>query len=370
MEIAIYDYLFATFAFVLGATVGSFLNVCIYRMPLGLSVNEPRRSFCPQCKSQIPWSQNLPLISWLALRGRCAKCGCRIPFSYFGVELLTAMLFLAVWLKFWHAGAWVLALPYWIFVSLLIVATFIDFEHFIIPDEITWGGAAAGILLSFGIPPLMGEESNLAAGLWSIIGAVSGFATLWLVVELGKKAFGRKRVTFDPPSSFIWTRKGDDADLKIGDDTMPWSDLFSREQDQLLMTCVAAEIEGTRHENVTLTFFYNRVIVKGAEFPLDKLDTISGTVCEVTIPREAMGFGDVKFIAAIGAFLGWQAVFFTIMSASVVGAFVGVAAILAGKREWSAKIPFGPYLALGALIWLFAGPQLLHWYLHRLGPPL
>ena len=121
---------------------------------------------------------------------------------------------------------------------------------------------------------------------------------------------------------------------------------------------------------MTLTFFYNRVIVKGAEFPLDKLDMISGTVSEVTIPREAMGFGDVKFIAAIGAFLGWQAVFFTIMSASVVGAFVGVAAILAGKREWSAKIPFGPYLALGALVWLFAGREIVNWYLHRFSPPL
>ena len=251
-----------------------------------------------------------------------------------------------------------------------VVATFIDFDYFIIPDEITWGGAVAGIVLSFGIPPLMREESNLAGGLWSIIGAVSGFATLWLVVELGKKAFGKKRVAFDPAASFTWTRKGDDAELTVGDDFMPWSDLFSREKDQLLMKCPDAEIEGRRYENVTLTFFYNRVIVKGAEFPLDKLDTISGTVSEVTIPREAMGFGDVKFIAAIGAFLGWQAVFFTIMSASVVGAFVGVAAIVAGKREWSAKIPFGPYLALGALIWLFAGREIVHWYLQRFAPPL
>lgn len=370
MEIALYEILFNVFAFVLGAIVGSFLNVCIYRMPLGLSVNEPKRSFCPHCKNQIPWTQNLPLFSWLALRGRCAKCGCRIPFRYFGVELLTAVLFLAVWLKCWHAQEWILALPYWIFVSLLIVATFIDFEHFIIPDEITWGGAVAGILLSFAIPILMREDSNLVGGLWSIVGAVSGFATLWVVVELGKKAFGKKKIAIDPPASFSWVRNGEDADLKLGDETMKWSELFARETDQLVMKCESAEIKGRRYNDVTLLFFYNRIVVNGTEFALDQLDALSGVASEITIPREAMGFGDVKFIAAIGAFLGWHAVFFTIMSASVVGAFVGIAGIAVGKREWSAKIPFGPYLALGALLWLFAGPQLVHWYLRHVAGPL
>ena len=363
MPLAAYHFLFDAFAFVLGAVVGSFLNVCIYRMPIGLSVNEPRRSFCPHCKNQIPWHQNLPLISWILLRGKCAKCGCGIPFRYFGVELLTALLFLAVWLKFQPPAAWMHTLPYWIFASLLIVATFIDFEHFIIPDEITWGGTAAGIVLSLAVPTLMDTKSHWIGGLRSFLGAATGFATLWAVVELGKLAFGKKRITFDPPASFTWTRIGDDADLKVGDDSMKWSDLFSREKDRLLMKCTVADIKGKRYEGVTLNFFYNRVIVEGAEFPLEKLDTISGMVSEITIPREAMGFGDVKFIAAIGAFLGWQAVFFTIMSASLIGSVVGVGAILARRREWSAKIPFGPYLALGALLWLFAGSAIIAWYL-------
>ena len=87
----IYERLFSAIAFVLGACVGSFLNVCIYRLPLNLSVNQPRRSFCPSCKTQIPWHQNLPLVSWLLLRGRCAKCGARIAFRYFAVELLTEL---------------------------------------------------------------------------------------------------------------------------------------------------------------------------------------------------------------------------------------------------------------------------------------
>ncbi len=375
MEIAIYEYIFDAFAFVLGAIVGSFLNVCIYRMPLGLSVNEPRRSFCPHCKKQIPWSQNLPLISWLALRGKCANCGAPIAFRYFGVELLTAVLFLAVWLKYWAAGQWVLAFPYWIFVSLLIVATFVDFEHFIIPDEITIGGTVAGVLLSFAIPLMMQAsvparlmESSLWSLVWSALGAAVGYVTLWCVVELGKKAFGKKRIAFERAEKFMWMRDGDDADLQVGDEKMRWSDLFSRETDQLIMRCGSVEVKGVTIESTTVRFFYNRLVTDGGEFELEKLDTISGTVFEIVIPREAMGFGDVKFIACIGAFLGWQAVFFTIMTASVLGAVVGVVTIALGHREWSAKIPFGPYLAFGALLWLFAGWEIVEWYVRLMAP--
>ncbi len=371
----VYEYLFAGFAFVLGAVVGSFLNVCIYRMPLNLSVNNPRRSFCPHCKNQIPWYQNLPLLSWALLRGKCVKCKAPIAFRYFGVELLGGLLFLAIWCKCWSSGQWFLALPLWILMGLLIVATFIDFDYFIIPDEITWGGTVAGILLSFLIPPMMGEETHLKSGLWSIIGAAAGYFTLWGVVELGKLAFGKKRLSLDPAQAFAWKRDGEDADFQVGGEKMRWSDLFSRESDQLSIQCTKAEIAGVQHGETTLTFHYNRLTVgeKSASdgqstLELEKLDSLSGVATEIVIPREAMGFGDVKFIAAIGAFLGWKAVFFTVMAASVSGAVLGILAIVLGKREWSAKIPFGPYLALGAVLWVFAGPELLQWYLNFIAP--
>src|SRR5438270_2306174 len=155
----IYERVFEVVAFVLGACVGSFLNVCIYRLPLNLSVNQPRRSFCPSCKTQIPWHQNLPLVSWVALRGRCGRCGAPIAFRYFAVELLTALFFLLIWNVF----PWQIALAYWLVIALVIAAAFIDFEHFIIPDEITIGGTIAGFAASIALPQLMSTDRRLRA---------------------------------------------------------------------------------------------------------------------------------------------------------------------------------------------------------------
>ncbi len=359
-----YDLLFAAFAFILGAAIGSFLNVCIYRMPRDLSVNEPKRSFCPSCKYQIPWHHNLPLFSWLILGGKCGNCGGRISVRYFSVELLTGLLFLAIWHHVWPLHP-ELALPYFILVSLFVVATFIDLEFFIIPDEITWGGAVAGILLSLAMPAMMGVSSRLEAGLWALAGAATGYFLLWGVVELGKKAFGKKRIVFEKTTPFNWTRKGQDADFIVGEETQLWSEFFSRDSDRLLMQTTGAQIDGESFENALLEFHFDRLEIAGKKWELIKLESIAGAVTEITIPREAMGFGDVKFMACIGAFLGWKAVLFTVFGASTVGAVIGLATIAIGRREWSAKIPFGPYLAFAALTWLFAGPQIIAWYLSR-----
>jgi leader peptidase (prepilin peptidase) / N-methyltransferase len=359
-----YDFFFSAIAVALGAVVGSFLNVCIYRLPLDLSVNNPRRSFCPSCKQQLTWYQNIPLFSWLVLRGKCARCGAPIAFRYFAVELLTALLFLWVWKLF----PWEMAIAYWVFVSLLVAATFIDFEHFIIPDEITIGGTIAGIVASFVVPELMDTPSRGRALLSSMLSAVLGYVVLWVVLEAGKKAFGKKRIRLDAPVPFSWIRKGDDADFLVGEEQDLWSDHFARETDQLILHCNDA-IVGARHFGAAdLRFHYNRVQVGGEEILLDTLDKISGVVRELEIPREAMGRGDLKFLACIGAFLGWRAVLFSVFAGSLFGSVIGVGTMLIGKRVWSAKLPFGPYLAFGALIWLFFGETLVRWYLGLLSP--
>jgi leader peptidase (prepilin peptidase)/N-methyltransferase len=363
-SVAGYELFFSVVAFALGAVVGSFLNVCIYRLPLDLSVNEPRRSFCPSCKKQLTWSQNIPLLSWLFLGGKCAYCGSRIAFRYFAVELLTALLFLCVW-KFFP---WQMAIAYWVFVSLLIAATFIDFEHFIIPDEITIGGTVAGIVASFIVPELMATASRGRALLTSALSAALGYVLLWLVLEAGKKIFGKKRIRLDAPTPFTWTRKGDDADFVVGEEKGLWSDYFARETDQLILHCDEATVDERVVGAADLRFHYDRVQLGGEEVALDTLDKIGGVVRELEIPREAMGRGDLKFLAAIGAFLGWRAVLFSVFAGSLLGSFVGLGTLLIGKRVWSAKLPFGPYLALGGLIWLFFGEALVSWYIGLMNP--
>ncbi len=323
MHHPIYEFLFGTFAFVLGAAVGSFLNVCIYRWPVDLSINKPRRSFCPNCKRAIPWHQNLPLISWIA---------------------------------------------YWIFVSFLIIGTFIDFEHFIIPDRITIGGTIAGVVCSLAVPALMGADSRLAACLRALLAAALGYVILLIVLEAGKMAFGRKRIRFDAPTPFTWTKRGDDAHFAVGGEESLWSEYFAREKDRLLLECDEARIDHHTFGYVTLEFRYDRVTAEGHVLMLDDLTDISGIARELVIPREAMGRGDLKFLAAIGAFLGWRAVLFSLFAGSLLGSMIGLVTLVVGKPVWSAKLPFGPYLAFGAVTWMFFGETFLHWYGGLLSP--
>lgn len=347
-----------------GAIVGSFLNASIHRMPLGISLGNPRRSFCPSCKRTIPWYENLPVVSWLLLRGRCSGCGVAISPRYVLVELLTLAAFVAVTARV----GFPLAPVFWVFVSLLIVATFIDIEHFIIPDEITWGGTVAGVVFSVGFPAMMEVESRWQAFVLSAAGAALGFGLLWLVVEGGKLAFGRKRHVLEGEQEFEWRRDGDRADLRIGADLLRWEDIFSRESDVLVLeTTAVALADGRELPAGQLRFFYDRVVAGEVQIGLDGIDGIQGRVATVTIPREAMGFGDVKFIACIGAFLGWQAVLFTLLASSVIGSLAAVAGIFIARDKAGTRVPFGPFLALGAVIWLFAGREITAWYFSQIG---
>lgn len=357
--------IYAIFAFIFGALIGSFLNACIHRLPRGISLDQPRRSFCPHCQATISWYHNLPIVSWLWLRGRCAKCGAPISPRYLLVEILSAAAFLGLWLKFGLP----LAPAYMIFAALLIAATFIDFEHYIIPDEITLGGTAVGIVLSAALPGLMGVASHWQSALWSLGAAVLGAGVLWLVVEGGKLAFGRKRMIPAQPEPFHFEPHPENPRLVIGGEAWPWEDVFSRESDTLVVEAVRATLNGAPvREPKTIRVFYNRIVADRRETPLADVREFTGVLRAVVIPREAMGFGDVKFLACIGAFLGWQAVLFTIASSSIFGALIGGGTLLATRGKAGGRIPYGPYLALGAALWLVAGPGIIRGYLALVWP--
>jgi leader peptidase (prepilin peptidase)/N-methyltransferase len=345
----------AVLAAVIGAIVGSFLNACIYRLPRGISLNQPSRSFCPLCLRAIPWRENVPLLSWFLLRGRCSSCGAKISFRYVLVELLTALLFVFVWLRF----GFPLTAVYWILVALLLTATFIDLEHFLIPDEITVGGTAMGLFLSALFPQMMQTTSHAQSFLFALGAAGFGFGLLWAIVELGKLAFGNKRHRFEKEEPFALRPSEGAMTLQIGEEVFSWEDIFARESDELVLECASANIAGDRP---VLRFRHDRMIVADQETPLEQLEAITGTLRGVIIPREAMGFGDVKLIAAIGAFLGWKAVLFSLATASIVGCAAAFAGIFLARDKAGARVPFGPFLAFGALFWIFGGEEIWNAY--------
>src|SRR5512137_1563953 len=189
--------------FVLGTMVGSFLNVVIHRLPLGLSIVSPP-SHCPHCKYSIPWYLNIPLITWLYLQGKCRNCGSPISVRYLLVELVTGLAFLLCWVSFGAQSAWI-ALIYAFFVAGLIAATFIDFEHFIIPDEITIGGAVVGFVCSFLVPRLHDTQSLGQAMKSSLLGIAVGAGIIYLILRIGKLLFGRQRVAFPAHAKIVFT---------------------------------------------------------------------------------------------------------------------------------------------------------------------
>lgn len=250
-------YYFLISAFVLGAVIGSFLNVCIYRIPAGQSVVSPPSS-CPNCDAGIRWFQNIPILSWLILRGRCAQCKIRISTRYPLIELLNGVLFVFVVAAFGLSWPTVI---YWLFVSVLVVITFIDLDHQLIPDVISLPGIFVGFICSFFIPWI--------GWLDSLFGILLGGGLLMLIA----------------------------------------------------------------------------------------------LAYEYLAKREGMGGGDIKLLAMLGAFLGWKAIFPVVFIASLVGTVVGVPLMLLQKKDGKLALPFGPFLALAAIVYLLYGSQLLVWYL-------
>ncbi len=282
------------FAGVFGANIGSFLNVCIYRIPLDESVVAPR-SHCMTCGKLIPWYHNLPVLSYFILRGKCAYCKAGFSFRYVAIELFTAFMFVLVCCLLPPMGSvpplGMTALPSlaavpiaWLFISGLIIATFVDFDHFIIPDSISIGGMAAGLIVSALVPSMQGQDIWWKGVMFSAAGLAMGFVPLQSIRLIG-------------------------------------------------------------------TSFYRK---KG----------------RIAKDEYAMGFGDIKLIAAIGAFLGWQSALFSIMAAALFGTLVAMPLVITGHRKLLDRLPFGPYLSLGAVVWLLWGKTLLSAYLSLLTPAM
>lgn len=346
-------------SFVFGSMVGSFLNVCIHRMPLGQSIVSPP-SHCPHCKYSIPWYLNMPLVTWVLLKGRCKNCGAPISVRYFLVELLTGVTFAACWLSFGRLSPW-LALVYGGFIAGLIVATFIDFEHFIIPDEITIGGVVIGLLCSFFFPNLHGAETVGASLKESLLGVIVGWALIYTILRLGKLFFGKQKLDLPSDIRLVF---GETA-IHLPDRDLEYEDLFYRESDTITIKASSVELIDRCYKDVDVRLSRPKLEIGADEFDPEKVPHMDVVAREVVLPREAMGFGDVKFMAGIGAFLGWKATIFSLMVSSMIGAVVGVGLIVAGRREWSSRLPYGPYIALAAVIWIFRGREFVDWYLFR-----
>jgi leader peptidase (prepilin peptidase)/N-methyltransferase len=338
--------------FVFGCNIGSFLNVCIHRLPLGQSIVSPP-SHCPHCRYSIPWYLNVPLVTWLWLRGKCRNCGAPISVRYFLVELLTGIVFLSCWNVFGRQSA-ALALVYCLFLSGLIVATFIDFEHFIIPDEITIGGMMVGFVISIFLWRLHGQETLLGGIKESLLGIAVGAGLIYGILRMGKLLFGRQRIELSPNSKIIFSETG----VYLGDKEIPYEELFYRRSDVVTLHAQTLELADRCYRDVRVRLTPQKLLIGDDEFNPEQVPYMEAASAEVVLPREAMGFGDVKFMGAIGAFLGWQSVVFSLMVSSVIGSLVGLALIVMRKREWSSRLPYGPYIALAAAIWIFGGKHL------------
>jgi leader peptidase (prepilin peptidase)/N-methyltransferase len=348
--------------FVFGCVVGSFLNVCIYRMPRGESIVHPP-SHCPHCQYSIPWYLNLPLITWLWLRGRCANCRQPISPRYFLVELLTGLVFAACWMTYGHLSA-VAAVVYCLALGGMIVATFIDVAHLIIPDEITIGGMAAGFLCAIVAPGSHWDAAHrrfltqpLPAMRDSLIGMAVGAAVVYGIVRLGKLMFGRYKIKL-PDGTKIYFGE---TSVTLPDEELPYEDVFYRRSDAIIFQAARLELVDRCYCNVRVKLQPHRLQIGAEWLEPDQAPFMEAVTGEMTLPREAMGLGDVKFMGAIGAFLGWPATLFSLGLSAIIGSILNVALILAGKRDWSSRLPYGPYIAVAAAIWVFGGYKWMRW---------
>lgn len=384
MEVVLGSPICLVFAFVIGACVGSFLNVVIYRVPLGMSVSKPRRSFCPGCKKEIPWFRNVPILTWIIQRGKCAECKGPIAFRYVFVEILTACLFLAAWWTFSteRSPSSLMAVFLVAALSVLLVSiSFIDAEHMVVPVTFCYVGmviAVAGNTLDPTLVALAGPLSEAVwwrGGLESILGMAAGWGGLAVVVILGKIFLGEKRMLFDEPVEWCLREPENDEEelsfvLRDGEqeESLGWSELFYRKKDRLEIEGHGFVLDGKPTDATSLTISRDLVRIGENEHAIEQMVSLSGKAEKVVVPREAMGAGDPPLLGLIGAFIGWKGVLFALF-ASCLYALVWA---IAGRIGFGKQLPFGPFLALGGMTWIFGGWMIWEWYFSTLvgfGPP-
>jgi leader peptidase (prepilin peptidase)/N-methyltransferase len=249
------------------------------------------------------------------------------------------------------------ALVYAIFLAGLIVATFIDFEHFIIPDEITLGGMTLGFAASFFLPSLQGASTLNVGMRRSFIGAIVGAATMYAILRLGKWLFGRQRVKLPMETKIVFT----DTSVHLPDKEISYEELFYRRSDVIVLHARTVELVDRGYQDVLVRLSPSALEIGEEKMNPDEVPCLEAVSTEIVLPREAMGLGDVKFMGAIGAFIGWQGVMFSLMLSSMIGAVVGVTLIAMRRREWSSRMPYGPYIALAAAVWISGGKKLVPW---------
>src|SRR6185436_8464664 len=203
----------------------------------------------------------------------------------------------------------ILALVYCLLLSGFIVATFIDFEHFIIPDEITLGGIGAGFLASFAAPEIHQVTSLPAALKQSLLGAAVGGGVVYAILRGGKLLFGKQRLELAPGSRVLFLESG----IQLPDRDIPYGDLFYRDSDTILLQAKTVELIDRCYANVPFRLSPTKLQIGEETMNPETILHLEVVTDEITVPREAMGFGDVKFMAAIGAFIGWQATLFSLM---------------------------------------------------------
>lgn len=380
---------FSIWIFVLGLCIGSFLNVCICRLPRHESLLHPP-SHCPQCGHAIRAWENVPVISYLFLRGRCSGCTQPISLRYPLVELATGVLFVLLWHRLWQTGAApVAALPVLVLAAMLLVVALTDIEHGMIPNMVTLPGAAAGLALALLLPavrtPLLwgsvqdsvwdallldtiSVPDRFAAFVLALVGALLGGGLLLLIRELGRVLWGRARMTGENAHTLTVSTAGLIID---DDDPRPFDALLPRRSD-----CVIVELaEAPANTTLAETFATGdrvRITRTGVKAPdgvvsFDKLGDVTLRSRRWWQPREVLGLGDIKLAALLGAFLGITGVFFSLMVSALIGTVFGVLALAGTRGRTGAAVPFGPFLAGGGMVWLFAGPEILHWYSRLLG---